>query len=92
MDDSFFVIEQLGIMSQYFLASSVGHPLMRQMLETGLYNLKQTNNVMVNHAATTTGPKAVKVGFIKFMAEVGVKWLKLSFVYWRWSRKESCFF
>ena len=72
-DDSFFVIEQLGIMSQYFLASSVGHPLMRQMLETGLYNLKQTGNVMVNNAATTTGPKAVKVGFIKFMAEVGVE-------------------
>lgn len=72
-DDSFFVIEQLGIMSQYFLASSVGHPLMRQMLETGIYNLKQTNNVMVNNAATTTGPKAVKVGFIKFMAEVGVE-------------------
>ena len=28
---------------------------------------------MVNNAATTTGPKAVKVGFIKFMAEVGVE-------------------
>lgn len=72
-DDSFFVVEKLGIMSQYFLASSIGHPLMRQMLESGIYKLKQTGNVMVNNAATTTGPNAVKVGFIKFMAEVGVE-------------------
>eukprot|EP00980_Cylindrotheca_fusiformis_P030639 scaffold25149_cov122-Cylindrotheca_fusiformis.AAC.2 len=72
-DDSFFVIEQLGIMSQYFLASSIGHPLMAQMLETGIERLKQINNVMVNNPAQNTGPGACKVGFIEFMAAVGVQ-------------------
>jgi hypothetical protein len=72
-DDSFFVVEKLGIMSQYFLASSFGHPLMAKMLETGVQRLKQIANVMVNSPAQTTGPGACKVGFILFMAEGGVK-------------------
>lgn len=70
-DDSFFPLEGLGIMSQYFFASSPGHPLMRQMLETGVERLKTIPNVMVNNPAQMTGPGACKVGFIKFMAEVG---------------------
>jgi hypothetical protein len=72
-DDSFFVVEGLGIMSQYFLAASFGHPLMAKMLETGVQRLKDINNVMVNNPAQTTGPGACKVGFIEFMAEGGVK-------------------
>jgi len=55
-DDSFFVIEKLGIMSQYFIASSFGHPLMAKMLEAGSEKLKSIGNVMNNHAAQTTGP------------------------------------
>ena len=55
-DDAFFTIEQLGIMSQYFLASSLGHPLMAKMLEVGVERLKATVNVMVNNPAKATGP------------------------------------
>jgi len=72
-DDAFFTIEKLGIMSQYFLASSLGHPLMAKMLEVGVERLKTTLNVMVNNPAQMTGPGACKVGFINFMAEVGVE-------------------
>ncbi|KAL3941188.1 MAG: hypothetical protein SGBAC_004420 [Bacillariaceae sp.] len=60
-------------MSQYFFASSPNHPLMRQMLETGVERLKLIPNVMINNPAQNTGPGACKVGFIRFMAEVGVE-------------------
>ena len=66
-DDSFFVIEMLGIMGQYFIASSPGHPLMKLSLETGMDSLRNIPNVMRNNPARTTGPNALKVGFIKFM-------------------------
>ena len=66
-DDSFFVIESLGIMSQFFIASSPRHPLMRLSLESGLQSLRGTVNVMRNNPARTTGPAALKKGFISFM-------------------------
>lgn len=66
-DDSFFVIEALGIMSQFFIASSPGHPLMRLSLESGMNSLRGTVNVMRNNPAKTTGPAALKNGFIQFM-------------------------
>ncbi|KAL7477363.1 hypothetical protein ACHAW6_003173 [Cyclotella cf. meneghiniana] len=66
-DDSFFVIEMLGIMGQYFIASSPGHPLMKLSLETGMDSLRKIPNVMRNNPAITTGPNALKVGFIRFM-------------------------
>ena len=55
-DDSFFAVESLGILSQFFLASSFGHPLMAKMLEVGVQQLKGTRNVMKNFPAQNTGP------------------------------------
>lgn len=66
-DDSFFVIESLGIMSQFFIASSARHPVMKLSLESGLNSLRGTVNVMRNNPARTTGPAALKKGFIQFM-------------------------
>eukprot|EP00928_Gymnodinium_smaydae_P078860 TRINITY_DN62922_c0_g1_i1.p1 TRINITY_DN62922_c0_g1~~TRINITY_DN62922_c0_g1_i1.p1 ORF type:complete len:408 (-),score=37.33 TRINITY_DN62922_c0_g1_i1:16-1239(-) len=66
-DDSFFLIEQLGILSQYFFASSPKHPLMRLCLENALHRLRSTSNVMQNSPAKTTGPGALKVAFIDFL-------------------------
>ena len=66
-DDFFGVLESLGILAQYFLASSPRHPLMKLTLEEALVRLRYTNNVMKNQPSTTTGPLALKVGFIKFL-------------------------
>jgi len=66
--DSFFVMESLGIMSQFYMASSKHHPIMLQFLRKAtniLYN--KDNNVMVNYPPIATGPGAVKRGFIKFL-------------------------
>jgi hypothetical protein len=66
-DDFFGVIDSLGILAQFFLASSPHHPLMRFALDEGLNNLRGIENVMKNQPSLTTGPKALKVAFINFM-------------------------
>jgi hypothetical protein len=71
-DDAFFVVEKLGIMSQYFLASSPKHPLLIHALHYGIQSLQKTVNVMVNNPASHTGPGAIKNGFIRFQAAVGI--------------------
>lgn len=66
-DDFFGVLDSLGILAQYFLASSPRHPLMMLTLEEAQHRLRRTDNVMKNQPSMTTGPLALKVGFIKFM-------------------------
>mmetsp|Transcript_11882 Transcript_11882/g.25716 ORF Transcript_11882/g.25716 Transcript_11882/m.25716 type:complete len:394 (+) Transcript_11882:213-1394(+) len=66
-DDAFFTIEGLGILSQYFFASSPRHPLMKEALLHGIRNLRGIANVMRNNPARSTGPGAIKNGFITFM-------------------------
>lgn len=61
------MVEALGIVAQYFIASSPGHPMMKLSLEEALRRLRGTVNVMNNNPAKTTGPGAIKTGFIHFM-------------------------
>lgn len=67
IDDSFFVMDGLGIISQYFMASSPRHPLIEKTLTIALSNLRKTVNVMVNNPALNTGPKALKTSFDLFI-------------------------
>ena len=65
--DSFFFIEAIGTLSQYYMASSKHHPLLLHVLRSvvmGLY--KATNSVMINKPAKTTGPRALKNGMVAF--------------------------
>jgi hypothetical protein len=71
-DDSFFPLESLGIVSQYFIASSPRHPLMLHTLNEAIYSLYKTVNVMINNPAINTGPKAMKAGFIRFQNAVAI--------------------
>jgi len=70
-DDSFMILEQLGIIAQYFLTSSPGHPYMKYTMDDALDHLRQTPNVMVNVPEKNTGPGAVKRGFCFFMEAGG---------------------
>jgi hypothetical protein len=70
-DDAFFVVEQIGIMSQYFMAGSPKHPYFYLCVAICLERLL----VLVNHVGkqnipVTTGPGVVKVAMIKFMQNV----------------------
>ena len=72
-DDAFFVVEKLGVMSQFFFASVPGHPLWLHTLNSGIELLHATKSVMYNLAPYTTGPRAVKVGFIRFQNVSGIR-------------------
>jgi len=65
--DSFFVVEGLGIMSQFYMASSKHHPVVLQFLRSACKDLYSTANVMINNPAFLTGPGAVKRGFVQFL-------------------------
>lgn len=68
-DDGFFVIEQLGIVSQYFMALSPRHPLMYYAIQSALLNIWQAGDTGGVNAALVTGPRAIKNGFIHFMGD-----------------------
>ena len=79
-DDFVGVVEHLGIIGQYWLASSPGHPYMRHTMDDALSHLRVTTNVMNNAPHKTTGPGAVKRGFCFFMeaAGGGTGWQRVS--------------
>ena len=71
-DDFFGTIEKLGILGQYFLASSPRHPYLRHIMNDALDHLRMSENVMDNLPEKWTGPGAVKRGFCFFMEAANV--------------------
>eukprot|EP00536_Pseudo-nitzschia_multiseries_P008474 jgi/Psemu1/198195/e_gw1.215.72.1 len=72
--DSFFFVESIGSMSQFYMASSKHHPILLQFLKTAVDSLHSaTNNVMVNNPAQISGPAAVKIAMIKFRRAVNAE-------------------
>lgn len=68
--DAFFFREQMGSPSQYYLAASKHHPILLHILSAACSHeslYKTSNNVMRNNPATNTGPRAVKIGMIRFL-------------------------
>ena len=64
--DSFFFNEHIGVMSQYYLASSRYHPVLLHFLNFARGAIFKIPNVKRNNPAQKTGPKAVKCGMIHF--------------------------
>jgi hypothetical protein len=71
-DTAWSTIEQIGVPSQYFIASAPGHPWMYLSMKRGLEALYTIPNVMVNNPAQSTGPNALKVGFILFQEALNI--------------------
>lgn len=71
-DDGFYVLEGLGIIAQYFLASSPRHPFLYFVLQDALMALQTLPDYGVNKPHLTTGPHAIKVGFIEWMKNAQV--------------------
>jgi len=71
--DSFFFVEGIGTMSQFYLSSSRHHPLLLQIMAVARSALYiKGNNVMVNNPAQKTGPHAVKCGMILFQRAINI--------------------
>lgn len=66
-DDAFFVIETLGVLSQYFMAVSPKHPLMYLAIHQSLHRLLAVDHVGKQNIPVVTGPGALKVAFKYFM-------------------------
>ena len=66
-DDAFFVIEKLGVLSQYFMALTPKHPLMYFALHVSLHRLLELDHVGKQNIPVVTGPGALKVAFKYFM-------------------------
>ena len=72
-DDSFFVIESFGVLSQYFMAASPRHPLMYLSVLHTLHRLLEVENIGMQYVPFVTGPGALKNAFISFMEAKGTK-------------------
>jgi mannosyltransferase OCH1-like enzyme len=66
-DDAFFVVDIMGVPSQWFMSISPRHPLMYLLIETILYNIAWTvNDTGRLKVIWTTGPGAVADAFRLF--------------------------
>ena len=66
-DDAFFVVEHVGVLSQYFMAVSPRHPLMYLAIQAVLYRLLGVDHVGKQYIPQVTGPGALKMAFRSFM-------------------------
>jgi hypothetical protein len=66
-DDSFFVVERIGVLSQYFMAASPRHPLLYLSVLQVFHRLLEVDSVGGQYVPYVTGPGALKNAFIRFM-------------------------
>eukprot|EP00934_Nitzschia_sp_Nitz4_P000692 Nitzschia sp. Nitz4//scaffold195_size40117//3373//4610//NITZ4_007572-RA/size40117-augustus-gene-0.32-mRNA-1//-1//CDS//3329540353//692//frame0 len=71
LDETFFVVESGGWLSQYFMAAEPRHPLMYLYISKIIQRLYSLNDVGKQHVARTTGPGPLKYAFIAFMNDQG---------------------
>lgn len=70
-DQAFFVVEEAGYLSQYFMASAPKHPLMFLLIQSTLHRLYDLNDVDHQYVPFVTGPGALKQAFLHFLHEQG---------------------
>jgi len=68
-DDSYFVVEQGHMLSQYFAAVSPRHPLAFLAVQAALFGLYRVDDVGNQYVPMTTGPNALKLAFKHFMGD-----------------------
>jgi Glycosyltransferase sugar-binding region containing DXD motif len=66
-DDGFFVVERIGVLSQYFIATSPRHPLMFIAVQQVFSRLLETDSIGDQYVPFVTGPGALKNAYIRFM-------------------------
>ena len=66
-DDGFFVVERVGCISQYFMATSPRHPFMFMAVQQVFARLLDTDSIGEQYVPFVTGPGALKNAYIRFM-------------------------
>jgi hypothetical protein len=65
---AFFVVEEAGYLSQYFMASTPGHGLLKLYVEHCIRRLLELTDVDAQYVPFVTGPGALKAAFAEFLA------------------------
>jgi mannosyltransferase OCH1-like enzyme len=66
-DDAWFVVERIGTLSQYFMASSPKHPLMHLAVTVTLRRLLEVQVIGKQYVPYVTGPGALKEAWNHFL-------------------------
>jgi hypothetical protein len=66
-EDAWFVVERIGVMSQYFMAASPKHPYLYLCVMHCLSRLLEEKNVGNQYVPVVTGPGTTKSAMIYFM-------------------------
>jgi mannosyltransferase OCH1-like enzyme len=66
-DDAFFVVENMGIPSQFFFASSPRHPVVYLLITAIMHRLYDLPDMYNQYVPYVTGPGALKLAFQHFM-------------------------
>jgi hypothetical protein len=66
-DDAFFVVENMGIPSQFFFAASPRHPLVYLLITAIMHRLYDLPDFQNQYVPYVTGPGALKIAFQHFM-------------------------
>ena len=66
-DDAWFVVERIGTLSQYFMASSPKHPLMHLAVTVTLRRLLEVQKIGKQYVPFVTGPGALKESWAHFL-------------------------
>ena len=70
-DASFFVIERIGTLSQYFMAASPKHPLIHIAITETLKRILEVTSIGEQNVAWVSGPEAIRQSMIIFMRSEG---------------------
>lgn len=68
-DDAWFVVERIGVLSQYFMATSPKHPIIFVALTTLMERLLEVENIQKQYVPYVTGPGTMKSAMILFMKD-----------------------
>ena len=70
-DDSFFVMDRIGTLSQYFMAASPKHPLIHIAILETLKRIQEVTSVGLQNVAFVSGPEAMRQAMKIFMRSQG---------------------
>jgi mannosyltransferase OCH1-like enzyme len=71
--DAVFVVEQYGLLSQYFMASRPRHPIFFYAVQVSLQNIWSASNIYTLRAPMATGPHALHTAFQLFQRQAGYR-------------------
>lgn len=68
-DEAYFVVERIGVMSQYFMASTPKHPFLHIAITNTFQRLLEVDDLSKLYVPFVTGPGAIKSAMMNFMKD-----------------------